>query len=34
MTIDTIDTILTAAIAGITIGSFLIGMGYMLWKGL
>ena len=34
MTIETIDTIITSAIAGITIGSFLLGTGYMLWKGL
>ena len=34
MTIETLDTILTSAIAGITIGSFLMGMGYMIWKGL
>lgn len=34
MTIELLDTIASAAIAGITIGSFLIGTGYMLWKGM
>ena len=32
MTIELLDTIATGIVAAITIGSFLIGTGYMLWK--
>ncbi len=34
MTLDTLDTIVTAAILAIPIGSYVLGLGYMLWKGL
>lgn len=34
MTLDTFDTIVTAAILAIPIGSYVLGLGYMLWKGL
>ena len=34
MSIDIIDTILTTAILTIPIGSYVLGLGYMLWKGL
>jgi hypothetical protein len=34
MTLDTLDTIVTATILAIPIGSYVLGLGYMLWKGL
>lgn len=34
MNIETIDTIVTTAILVIPIGSYVLGIGYMLWKGL
>lgn len=34
MTLETFDTIVTAAILTIPIGSYVLGLGYMLWKGL
>lgn len=34
MTLDTLDTIVTAAILAIPIGSYVLGLGYMLWKGM
>lgn len=34
MTHETIETILTAAFVAIPIGSYVIGLGYMIWKGL
>lgn len=34
MTNETIETILTAAFVSIPIGSYVIGLGYMIWKGL
>ena len=34
MSIDTLDTIVNAVILVIPIGSYVLGLGYMLWKGL
>lgn len=34
MTLDTLDTIVTAAILAIPIGSYVLGLGYMIWKGM
>lgn len=34
MNIETIDTIVTAAILAIPIGSYVLGLGYMIWKGM
>ena len=34
MTNETIETIFTAAFLAIPIGSYVLGLGYMLWKGL
>ena len=31
---DNLDTIVTTAILAIPIGSYVLGLGYMLWKGL
>ncbi len=31
---DNLDTIVTAVILAIPIGSYVLGLGYMLWKGL
>lgn len=34
MNLETIDTILTTAILAIPIGSYVLGLGYMIWKGI
>ena len=34
MNLETIDTIATAAILAIPVCSYVLGLGYMLWKGL
>lgn len=34
MSIETFDTILTTAILAIPIGSYVLGLGYMLYKGM
>ena len=34
MTLDTLDTILTITFVGIPIGSYVLGLGYMIWKGM
>ena len=31
---ETMDTIVTVTILAIPIGSYVLGLGYMLWKGL
>ena len=31
---DILDTIVTAAILAIPIGSYVLGLGYMIWKGM
>ena len=31
---DILDTILTITFVGIPIGSYVLGLGYMLWKGM
>lgn len=34
MTLDTLDTIVTTTILAIPICSYVLGLGYMIWKGM